>query len=257
MLFDTHAHLDDKRFDEDRDELIRGLPEMGISLCLNAGTEMSTSREAIKLAEEYPFIYASVGVHPHVAQSMTEEDMLKLREWSRHPKVKAIGEIGLDYYYDRSPREIQREWFDRQMDLAFEEKLPVIIHDRDAHGDLLGMLRARKNRMPQGVLHCFSGSWEMARECLDFGFYISFAGPLTFKNAAKLPEVASRVPEDRLLIETDSPYLAPVPHRGKRNNPSFVRHVAEKLAEIRQIPFTDICRITMENGMRLFGIDDL
>lgn len=254
MLFDTHAHLDDEQFDQDREQLIKQLSMDGITLCINVGANMESSQRAVKLAETVDYIYASIGVHPHEAQTFQKEDLENLSKQSRHPRVKAIGEIGLDYHYDLSPRDKQKDCFLQQMELAMELKLPVIIHEREAHEDFLDLLRTSHGTLPKGVLHCFSGSREMARECLNLGFMISFAGPLTFKNAGKLIEVAAFVPEDAMLIETDSPYLSPVPYRGQRNNPANVQYVAKRLAEIRKISYEDVCRLTFENGKRLFQI---
>lgn len=254
MLFDTHAHLDDEQFDQDREQLIKQLSMDGITLCINVGANMESSQRAVKLAETVDYIYASIGVHPHEAQTFQKEDLENLSKQSRHPRVKAIGEIGLDYHYDLSPRDKQKDCFLQQMELAMELKLPVIIHEREAHEDFLDLLRTFHGTLPKGVLHCFSGSREMARECLNLGFMISFAGPLTFKNAGKLIEVAAFVPEDAMLIETDSPYLSPVPYRGQRNNPANVQYVAKRLAEIRKISYEDVCRLTFENGKRLFQI---
>lgn len=254
MLFDTHAHLDDERFDKDRDETIEKIKSSGVSLVMNVGADMKSSLRAVELSEKYDFIYAAVGVHPHDTDSMTYEDIETLKKLAEHKKVCAIGEIGLDYYYDLSDRKNQIKWFEAQMELAKEVKKPVIIHDRDAHKDTMDILKKCGVENTGGVLHCFSGSVEMAKEALRLGMYISVAGPVTFKNAAKLPEVVAAVPLDRLFIETDSPYLAPVPVRGERNDSSNVRYVAEKIAEIKGISFDEAARQTFENGCRFFGI---
>jgi len=255
MLFDTHAHLDDKKFDRDRDEIINQCREEGVSLILNAGSNLTTSVKSIGLARKYECIYASVGIHPHDASEMDENSCMVLAELAeKNNKVRAIGEIGLDYYYDYSPREIQKKRFAEQIDLAKQLNLPVIIHDRDAHEDTMNILRKSGVKEVGGVLHSFSGSVEMMRECLKLNMYISISGPVTFKNAKKTVEVTKEVPLDMLLIETDSPYLTPVPHRGERNYPAYVRHVAEKIAALRDMTFEEIAQKTLENGKRLFRI---
>ncbi len=253
-LFDTHAHLDDGRFDEDRDSMISQCIEDGVSLILNAGSNIETSLKSVSLAKEYELIYASVGVHPHDAATMDDTSIDIIGELTSNPKVKAIGEIGLDYYYDFSPRDIQKKRFIEQIDLARQLKLPVIVHDRDSHGDVMDIFKKTRINEVGGVLHSFSGSVEMARECLKMGLYISISGPVTFKNAVKTVEVVKEVPLDMLLIETDSPYLTPVPYRGKRNYPGYVRYVAEKIAELKGITVEEVAQKTLENGKRLFGI---
>ncbi len=255
MLFDTHAHLDDDRFDEDRDEVVRQCTEAGVDLILNAGSNIQTSVRSIALAEKYKFIYAAVGVHPHDASDMDEKTAEVLAELAQNKKVRAIGEIGLDYHYDLSPREVQKRRFIEQIDLARQLKLPVIVHDRESHGDVMDIFKKTRIKEVGGVLHSFSGSAEMAMECLKMGLYISISGPVTFSNAKKTLEAVKEVPLDMLLIETDSPYLTPVPHRGKRNYPGYVRLVAEKIAEIKGISFEEVAQKTMENGKRLFGIE--
>ncbi|MEA4848347.1 MAG: TatD family hydrolase [Clostridiaceae bacterium] len=254
MLFDTHAHLDDDRFDEDRDEVIMQCRQDGVELILNAASNIETSVKAIALAKKYEFIYASVGVHPHDAADMDEETAGVLAALAENKKVRAIGEIGLDYHYDLSPRDVQKQRFAEQIDLARQLKLPVIVHDREAHGDVMDIFRKTRIKEVGGVLHSFSGSAEMALECIKLGLYISISGPVTFDNARKTVEAVKQVPLDMLLIETDSPYLTPVPYRGKRNYPGYVRFVAEKIAEIKGIAFEEIARQTLENGKRLFMI---
>lgn len=254
MLFDTHAHLDDGRFDEDRKEVIAQCREVGVELILNAAADLQTSHKCIALAKEYDMIYASVGVHPHEAKSMDKSTIAELQDLAANPKVKAIGEIGLDYHYDFSPRDVQKQRFMEQIDLAKQLKLPIIVHDRESHGDIMDIFKKMNVKGMGGVLHSFSGSVEMARECLKLGFYLSISGPVTFKNAVKTVEVVKEVPLDMLLIETDSPYLTPVPHRGKRNYPGYVRYVAEKLAEIKGISFEEVAQRTLENGRKLFDI---
>jgi len=254
MLFDTHAHLDDDRFDKDRDETIMQCQRDGVELILNAGSNIETSVKAIALAKKYEFIYAAVGVHPHDAAEMDEETAGVLAALAGNKKVRAIGEIGLDYHYDFSLRDVQKQRFVEQIDLARQLKLPVIVHDREAHGEVMDIFKKTRIKEVGGVLHSFSGSAEMALECIKLGLYISISGPVTFENARKTVEAVKQVPLDMLLIETDSPYLTPVPYRGKRNYPGYVRFVAEKIAEIKGISFEEVARQTLENGKRLFGI---
>lgn len=255
MLFDTHAHLDDERFDADRDEVIRQCKQDGIDLILNAGSNIETSVKAIALAGKYEFIYAAVGVHPHDASEMDEETAGVLAALAENKKVRAIGEIGLDYHYDLSPRDVQQRRFIEQIDLARQLKLPVIIHDRESHGDVMNIFKKTCIKEVGGVLHSFSGSAEMALECIKLGLHISISGSVTFNNAKKTIEAVKEVPLDMLLIETDSPYLTPVPHRGKRNYPGYVRLVAEKIAEIKGISAEEVAQKTRSNGKRLFGIE--
>ena len=255
MFFDSHAHFDDKRFDCDRDEILLSMARNGISNIVNIGADIESSKSTVKLAEKYDFIYAAVGVHPHDVKDMNEGMLSGIAELSRNKKVVAIGEIGLDYYYDNSPRDTQKYWFEKQMELAYELKLPVVIHSRDATEDTIKI--CSENKIHGGIIHCFSGSVESAKIFLDLGYHISFAGPVTFKNARNLPEVAKIVPEDRLLIETDCPYMAPEPHRGERNSSIFVRHVAEKLAEIRGVSVEHIANITSDNARKLFNIKEI
>lgn len=254
MLFDTHAHLDDDRFDEDRKQVLEQCKADGVELILNAGSNVNTSLKSISLAKEYDFVYASVGVHPHDAKSMDDKTIDVLREMAANPKVKAIGEIGLDYHYDFSPRDVQKQRFMEQIDLAKQLRLPIIVHDRESHGDIMEIFKKMNVKGMGGVLHSFSGSVEMARECLKLDFYLSISGPITFKNAVKTVEVVKEIPLDMLLIETDSPYLTPVPYRGQRNYPGYVRYVAEKIAEIKGISFEEVAQKTLENGKLLFGI---
>jgi len=254
MLFDTHTHLNDQAFQEDREEVLQRALDEGVSLLVNVGYNRTTIPQTLELAEKYDFVYAAVGWHPHDAKDMTDEDLAWIEELADHPKVVAIGEMGLDYYWDNSPREVQKEVFRKQIALAKRVKKPIIIHDRDAHRDVVDILREEGASEVGGVMHCFGGSLDIARECLDLNFYISFGGPLTFKNAKKPKEVASQIPLDRLLIETDSPYLTPHPFRGKRNESSYVKYVAESMAELRGLSYEELCRITMENGKRLFRI---
>ncbi len=253
MYFDTHAHYDDERFEPDRHELLASLPREGVSLVLNPGCDAATSAKAVEYAESYPHVYAAVGWHPHEADSYGAESGELIREWCRNPRVRAIGEIGLDYYYDFSPRERQREVFRSQMELARDLGMPVIIHDREAHGECMEIIR----EFPEvkGVFHCYSGSAEMGRQIVDMGWYLSFTGAITFKNARKALETIEICPTDRIMIETDSPYLAPVPHRGKRNDSRELCYVAEKIAEIKGMSAEEVAQITLENGKRFFGIE--
>lgn len=253
MLFDTHAHLDDEKFDEDREDVLRRAAESGVSRLVNVGADMASSRRSAALSAAYDMVYAAVGVHPHEVEKMADKDYNLLAEWAKLPKVVAIGEIGLDYYYDLSPRDAQRRHFIRQLDLARQTGLPVIVHDRDAHGDTMEILK-REGKGLTGVVHCFAGSMEMAAELIKMGWYIGVDGPVTFKNAAKLLEIVKRAPLERLLVETDSPYLTPVPFRGKRNEPAYVRFVAERIAELRGMGADDFARASAENACRLFQI---
>lgn len=253
MLFDTHAHYDAEQFDPDRDQVLEALPSRGVSLVVDPGCDIPSSRAALALAEKYPFLYAAVGYHPENCAPYRPEELDILRDMARHPKVVAIGEIGLDYYWEENPpKELQQQVFRRQMALAEELDLPVIVHDREAHADALAMVREFPR--VRGVFHCFSGSAEMARELVKLGWMVSFTGVLTYKNARKALDAAEAVPLDRLMIETDSPYMAPVPHRGKRNDSGYLIHICEKLAEIKGISPEECARITLENGKRFFHI---
>ena len=253
MLFDTHAHMDDHAFDEDRKELLADLPNQGIRLLMNPGCSLASSYNTDKLSREYDYIYAAVGSHPDVADEVNEEVLEEYRKLCKlNPKIKAIGEIGLDYHYEDIPREIQLKAFRMQMELARELGLPVIVHERDAHED--GMKVVDEFPEVTGVFHCYSGSAEMAKELVKRGWYIGFTGVLTFKNARKAIEVASSIPLDRIVLETDCPYMSPEPFRGKRNDPGKLYRMAEKLAEIRGLPLEEIHAITVENGKRLYNI---
>ncbi len=252
MFFDTHAHYDDDRFDPDRHELLASMPQAGVELILNPGCDEESSRAAVEYAERYPHVYAAVGWHPHSADEYTERSSELIRGWCSHERVRAIGEIGLDYYYDFSPRDKQREVFRAQMELARELGKPVIIHDRDAHGECLEIISEFPEVM--GVFHCYSGSAEMAKLILEKGWYLSFTGAITFKNARKALETIEICPLDRIMIETDSPYLAPVPHRGHRNDSRELVYVAEKIADVKGLSAAEAARISLENGKRFFGI---
>ena len=253
MLFDTHAHMDDRAFDTDREELLNSFPNQGIALLMNPGCSLESSRNAVKLANRYDYVYAAVGSHPDAADEVNEAVLEEYRELCKlNPKVKAIGEIGLDYHYEDIPREIQLKAFRAQMELARELNLHAIVHEREAHED--GMAVVREFSDVTGVFHCYSGSAEMARQLVDRGWYIGFTGVLTFKNARKAIEVASSIPLDRIVIETDCPYMSPEPFRGKRNDPGRIYRMAEKLAEIRGRSVEEIHTITLENGKRLYRI---
>ena len=253
MLFDTHAHMDDEAFDLDRAELLKNLPNQGIQLLMNPGCSLASSYNTSKLSQEYDYIYAAVGSHPDAADEVNEEVLEEYRKLCKlNPKIKAIGEIGLDYHYEDIPREIQLRAFRMQMALARELNLPAIVHEREAHED--GMKVVDEFPEVTGVFHCYSGSAEMAKELVKRGWYIGFTGVLTFKNARKAIEVASSIPLDRIVLETDCPYMSPEPFRGKRNDPGKLYRMAEKLAEIRGLSVEEIHAITTENGKRLYRI---
>lgn len=254
MLFETHTHLNAKEFDEDREEVIARARENGVSTIVNIGFNAETIPTCIELAEKYDFIYAVVGWHPQDAKDMTDEHLAWIEELTRHPKVVGLGEMGLDYYWDTSPKDVQADVFRKQIRLARKVGMPIIIHNRDAHQDVISILKEEKAAEVGGIMHCFSGSWETAKLALDMNFYISFGGPLTFKNAKQPKEVAAKVPLDRLLIETDSPYLTPHPFRGKRNESGYVRYVCEEMANIRGLSYEEMAQITADNARRLFQL---
>ena len=253
-FIDSHAHLDDERFDEDRDDVIDSLYENDVQIVLNPGSDLNSSKKALALAEKYPFIYAAVGFHPHDSKYMKEEHLDIFKEMAGKKKVIAIGEIGLDYYYDNSDRDVQRKWFREQIRLARELDLPYIVHNRDSHEDVLRIMKEEHYEGARGILHCYSGSAELSREFIKLGFYISLGGPVTFKNARVPKLVAKEVPFDKLLIETDSPYLTPEPYRGKRNEPKYVKYVAEEIAKIRNVSLDEVAEKTGENFNRLFNL---
>ena len=252
MIWDTHAHMDDPVFAEDFQEVTARMKSAEISRVTNVGYDLSSSERSVKLAQDYDFIYATIGIHPHNAEGATDETWAKLLLLAKQPKVLAWGEIGLDYYRDLSPRPIQKEVFIQQIKLANEVGLPIVIHNRDAHQDVLEIVKAHPPKYG-GVFHCYSGSWEMAKVLLNLGFYLSFAGPVTYKNARHTVEVATHVPIDKYLVETDSPYLTPEPRRGKRNEPTYVREVVKKLAEIKNLQFEDVAFQTMRNAETVFS----
>lgn len=250
-IFDSHAHYTDKAFNDDRRNMLGSLKESGICGVINCGADLESSKEALKLSEEYDYIYFACGIHPEEVEKLPENYLDILRELAQHEKCVAIGEIGLDYYWRQDTKEKQKEVFEKQILLAEELNLPIIVHDREAHGDTLEILKKHK---PQGVLHCFSGSVEMAKEVLKLGMYIGFGGALTFKNARKAIEVAEMLPPNRLLLETDCPYMAPVPMRGKRNDSSLIPFVAEKMGEITGLNPQEVLNIATENTKRLFNV---
>ena len=252
-LFDAHCHYEDERFDGDREEAYRRMLLGGVSRCVCVGSDLDTSRRCLDFARRHEGAYAAAGVHPHEAKDAPEDYLEQLTALLAQPKAVALGEIGLDYYYDLSPRDVQKRVMEEQIDLALQLRKPVIFHIRDAHGDMLEVFRRRKE-LPAGVIHCFSGSPEVAREYVRMGFYVSFAGPLTFKKAPHLWEAAKAVPLDRLMVETDSPYLSPEPLRGRRNEPANVRWVMKKLAALRELPEEEMARITEENTCRFYRI---
>lgn len=257
-LIDTHAHIDGAEFDDDRHEVILRAEAAGVRTIINFGDDMTTSAKSVALAEAEPAVFCGVGIHPNNAVRLTPADEDRLAQWAAHKKVVAIGEIGLDYYWEKDPerRALQRQCFIRQLDLARQLHLPVCIHDREAHGDLLAILK-KEGRENTGVIHCFSGSFEMAQELLRLGWYLGVDGPVTYKNAAKLPEIVRQLPLSRILLETDSPYLSPTPNRGKRNEPSFVRHICEFLSDIRGDSFDSIAAQTTANARLLYDLHQL
>jgi len=263
MLIDTHAHLDSPRFDNDREEVISRSLSAGVEAIITIGTDLDSSRKAIALAQQYPHIYAAVGIHPHEASAVERNSsqggqaykgaLTELVHLSQYNTVVAIGEIGLDFYRNLSPPDLQRALFIAQLELAQQLHKPVIIHDRQAHVEIMAILQD-KARTLRGVLHCFSGDYDMAVKAIKMGFYISFAGPVTFQNARRLQQLACELPLERILIETDCPYLAPHPYRGQRNEPAHVRLIASKIAVLRKMPFEQVAEITTANAKRLFGL---
>lgn len=255
MIFDTHAHYDDEAFDEDRDMLLTGLPARGIGAVVNIGASIQSTKNTLELTRRYPFVYGAVGVHPNETGELNDHLMEWLREMTKQPKVVAVGEIGLDYYWDEPDRETQKYWFVRQLQLAREACLPVVIHSRNAARDTLTIMKEQKAGEIGGVIHCFSYGVELAREYLDMGFYLGLGGVLTFKNARKLKEVAEYMPMDRMVLETDCPYLAPVPFRGKRNCSLYLPQVVKAISEIKGISEEEAIRVTWDNGRALYRMD--
>lgn len=255
LLFDTHVHLNDEQYDNDLEEVIGRAKANGVGRVIVVGFDEKTIKRAMELIEVYDFIYAAIGWHPVDAIDLTDEYLEWIEELTKHPKVVAIGEIGLDYHWDKSPRDIQKDVFRRQIRLAKKLKLPIIIHNRDATEDVVAILKEEHAEEVGGIMHCFSGSVETAQACLDMNFYISLGGPVTFKNAVKPKEVAKAVPLDRLLIETDCPYLAPHPFRGKRNEPGYVKLVAEEIARLKEVTYEEVAEATTKNANKLFNLN--
>lgn len=255
MLFDTHAHLNAEQFEEDLNEVIERAQQAGVQNIVVVGFDRPTITKAMELVEQYDFMYACVGWHPVDAIDMTDADLAWIEELASHPKVVAIGEMGLDYYWDKSPKEIQKTVFRKQIQLAKKVKLPIVIHNRDATADIVEILKEEGAAEVGGIMHCYSGSVEVAKECLEMNFYISLGGPVTFKNARKPKEVAEAIPLEKLLIETDCPYLAPHPNRGKRNEPGYVKLVAEQIAELKGITYEEVASQTTANAKKVFGIN--
>lgn len=264
MIFDTHAHYDDEDFDTDREQLLASFPENGISYVVNVGADMESSASTIALTRKYPFVYGAVGVHPSNVNELDEEAYLLLSSYCDEDKILAVGEIGLDYYWDSSEKELQKEWFARQLVLADMKQLPVIIHSRDAAADTLEVLRAELRRREelhgcrqkyQGVMHCFSYSAEIAREVIAMGFYLGIGGVITFKNARKLVEVVEEIDLEHIVLETDCPYLAPVPYRAKRNSSLYLPYVVEKIAQIKGLTIEEVIEITTRNAKDLYRMN--
>ena len=255
MIIDTHAHYDDEDFDTDREQLLRGMIKQGISQIVNIGANMSSSEKSIALSEKYHFIYATIGVHPSDVGTMTDKDLDRLRELSRHDKVVAIGEIGLDYHYPTPDKELQKKWFRAQLALAAELKLPVCIHSREAAQDTFDILQEQNAQDIGGVIHCFSYGWDMAQKFLDLGFYLGIGGVITFKNSKKLKEVVEKMPIERLVLETDAPYLAPEPFRGKRNESSYLKYVIDEITNLRRFSREEIILITDVNAQELYRMN--
>ena len=265
MIFDTHAHYDDEQFNEDRVELLNSMEEQGVGTIVNVSAAYNSCRKVIALAKEYPFVYAAVGIHPDEVGCLNEENFAQMKELFKEEKVVAVGEIGLDYYWDNEPREVQKKWFIRQLELARELDLPVLIHSREAAADTMEIMKEHAKGL-SGVIHCYSYSKEMAQEYIKMGFYIGVGGVVTFKNAKKLKEVVEniplappclrrgRLPMERLLIETDCPYMAPEPNRGKRNNSAYIRYVAEKIAELKGITYEEVVEQTEKNAREMYRL---
>ena len=255
MFFDTHAHYDDRAFAQDRDQLLEAVHAAGVDLVMDVGCDLSSSMKAAALARKYPWIYAAIGTHPSDTAKMTDADLELYRTLAKsNPKVRAIGEIGLDYHWDSSPRDVQKQRFRQQLDLAIELGLPVIIHERDAHADAMTIVREYAGRVT-GVFHCYSGALEMARELVNLGWYLSFTGVITYKNARKALEVLEWAPMDRLFLETDCPYLSPVPNRGKRNDSRNLLYTAQAMADVKGMTLEEVAARTMASGKKFFGIE--
>ena len=254
MLVDTHAHLDFPEFVDDLDSVLQRAKKNGVEKIITIGISISTSHKAIQLANEYSDIFATAGIHPHSARDLSEQECAELKQLARDEKVVAIGEIGLDYYRDRQPRDVQRECMRRQLELACEMKLPAVFHVRDAYRDFLEIVQVYSSTMNGGIMHCFAGDWEVARKCLDLGFYLSLPGTVTFPKAQHQRETAGKAPLERLLLETDAPFLAPVPYRGKVNEPSFLTFTAREVAKLRQCGWEEIAEQTTANAYLVFSL---
>lgn len=254
MIFDSHAHYDDEAFDEDREELLSRMRENGIGKIVNVGASMESVKNSVELAHRYDDIYASVGVHPSETYELNEQDMLLLENYTNDKKVVAVGEIGLDYHYPDTDRDLQAKWFERQLDIAVKTNMPVIIHSRDAAGDTMDILKKYQGKLTEGVVHCYSYSPEMAQEYVKMGYYIGIGGVLTFKNAKKLIETAKLIPIEKIVLETDCPYLSPEPNRGKRNDSTNIKYVVKALSDIKEMSEEEIEDITYQNAMNLYGI---
>ena len=256
MFFDTHAHLDDEQFSADADEVICGLNAAGIGMYANIGSDVESSKKSLEFAEKYPFVYAAVGIHPEFAAQTTEKDIEEIARLAAHPKAVAIGEIGLDYHYGADEKEAQKKWFDRQMALSAELNMPFAIHDREAHKDCMDIIKKYDVRRTGGIMHCFSGSAETAQQVVELGMYVGFTGVLTFKNAKKAVRACAAVPIERLLLETDSPYMSPEPHRGEKSESSMIRFTAARMAEIKGVSTQEMLDITARNARELFRIGE-
>ncbi len=256
MIFDTHAHYDDEQFESGREALLASLPDCGIKRVVNVGASIASTRNSIELAEKYDFIYAAVGVHPSEIAELNEERLAWLRDLTKLEKVVAVGEIGLDYYWDKEPKvqECQRYWFKRQMELAREAQLPIIVHSRDAAADTLQVMKEAHAEEIPGVIHCYSYSPEMAQEFLKMGYYIGVGGVVTFKNAKKLKETVEQIPLECILLETDCPYMAPEPYRGKRNDSRYIPYVVEKIAQLKQVSVEEVEEVTWQNATKFYGL---
>lgn len=256
MIFETHAHFDDDAFENDRDELLCSMEEGGITTIVNISSDLKSIEDTLALTQKYPFIYGAVGIHPCDTEGLTDTDLELIREASRHDKIVAIGEIGLDYYWDEPDRRIQKKWFEAQMELAREEKKPVVIHSRDAAKDTVDMMKALRAEEIGGVVHCYSYSKELAKTFLDMGFYIGVGGVVTFKNAKKLKEAVEYIPLDRIVLETDSPYLTPEPNRGKRNSSLNLPYVAQQIAQLKEVSYEEVVMETRKNAIELYRMEN-
>ena len=253
MIFDTHAHYDDDQFDADREELIESLPEQGVSTVVNVGASLNGCKASLEFAKKYPYFYAAVGVHPDACGQLNEETFAELEKWCQQEKVVAIGEIGLDYHWDVEPREVQKEWFIRQIGLARKYSLPINVHSRDAAEDTFLIIKEHAQGL-KGIIHCFSGSKELAVEYVKLGFHIGVGGVVTFKNGKKMKQVVEAIPIEKIVLETDCPYLAPEPFRGKRNNSSYIRHMAEEIGRLKNLTCEEVLAQTEKNAKEVYGL---